>query len=132
MARPTKYRPEMKNEVLSMMQEGASIQEVSAALGICRASLYNWKRQYPEFLDTIKRGESCSQAWWERQGRQNLKNRNFNNHHWFRQMCNRFGWRNYIRRHNSEQHRFALIHKKPMTEKEWIARYSGHNGGPSL
>ena len=132
MARPTKYDPEMMHAVISLMREGASVQEVAAMLGICRSSLYNWKRQYPEFLDTIKRGETYSQAWWERQGRLNLWNPQFNYRHWFRQMCNRFGWRNNIRWRNGEQHRFALIHDRPMTEDEWLVRYSGHNGGPSL
>tara|TARA_R110002167_G_scaffold154644_2_gene348882 strand:- start:272 stop:646 length:375 start_codon:yes stop_codon:yes gene_type:complete len=119
----------MQGEILSMMREGASIKEVSAALGICRASLYNWKRQYPEFLDTIKRGETYSQAWWERQGRENLQNRNFNNHHWFRQMCNRFGWRNEggpvePRRNPSKS---MTGHNRPptdLTAQEWHKRYA--------
>lgn len=94
MARPTKYKPRiMLPKILKIMREGASKTEVAAELDISRETLNEWRKEYPEFSDTIKKGEVLSQAWWERKGRENLENRSFNYAGWYMNMKNRFGWK---------------------------------------
>jgi len=97
--RPTKYKPEMCDIVVELMMEGASKTEVMAELGIWRETFYRWVNEKPEFSDTLKKGQQLSQAWWERNGRINLENKQFNYTGWYMNMKNRFDWsdRNDIR-----------------------------------
>ena len=93
MARPTKYDADkMLSKTLKLMKSGASKTEVAAELGINRDTLYEWCDRHQEFSDTIKRGETLSQAWWEKTGRVNLTNKEFSYTGWYMNMKNRFHW----------------------------------------
>lgn len=93
--RPTKYLPEMCAKVIELMVDGASLVEVAAELGICEKTIHLWKKDnhFPEFSEAVERGVQLSEAWWERQGRVNLENRDFNYTGWYMNMKNRFKWR---------------------------------------
>lgn len=93
--RPTKYNPEKNQEVIDLMSEGASIVEVAAMLDVSRQTIYEWMDVHPAFSDTIKKGFELCQSWWEKQGRKNLQNKDFNYTGWFMNMKNRFynDWR---------------------------------------
>lgn len=89
--RPTKYDPaRMTTVIIKLMKNGASKTEVAAELGINRDTLYDWCDKFSDFSDTIKRGETLSQAWWERAGRTNLTNKEFSYTGWYMNMKNRF------------------------------------------
>ena len=77
------------------MSEGASIVEVAGLLDVTRETVYDWTnpnsdRYNLEFSYTIKKGLAASQIWWERQGRTNLENKDFNYTGWYMNMKNRF------------------------------------------
>jgi len=100
--RPSKYKPEMCEQVIELMKEGASLVEVAAEIGIRRSTLYDWmnresNRYVEEFSDAVNEGVELSQAWWERKGRTNLVNPyqgdTFNATLWYMNMKNRFGWK---------------------------------------
>jgi hypothetical protein len=91
-SRPTKYRPYMCDMAIELMQNGASHREVASRLMISRSTYYRWRRDKDDFHDAIEMGYIYSCAWWERQGRINLCNKNFNYRLWFINMRNRFGW----------------------------------------
>jgi transposase len=90
--RPSKYKPEMCDTVVSMMRKGASKCEVAAALDVDDETLIEWAKKYPEFSATIKRAEQLSSAWWQREGRTSLRDKSFSYVGWYMQMKNRFGW----------------------------------------
>lgn len=90
MARPTKYDPSKNQSVIDLMSEGASIVEVAGLLDVDRQTVYNWMDEHKEFFDTIKKGLDKSQEWWEKQGRKNLQNKDFNYTGWYMNMKNRF------------------------------------------
>jgi len=93
--RPTKYKPEFCDKVIELMAEGASKTEVIAELDISWDTLIDWtnpesERYEKDFSESIKKGSMLSQSWWEKNGRVNLKDREFNYTGWYMNMKNRF------------------------------------------
>ena len=82
----------MCKKIIELMSEGASLCEAAAELGICKDGIDEWKEQIPEFSKALKKGKLLSQVWWEKQGRLNLTNKNFNYTLWYANMKNRYGW----------------------------------------
>lgn len=78
--------------IISFMEEGASLKEIYALLGITKDTHYSLMQNFPEYSDAIKRGKALSEAWWERQGRTNLDNPKFSATLWYMNMKNRFNW----------------------------------------
>lgn len=58
MGRPTKYDPSYPGEAFAQCLTGATDEELAAHFGIAKSTLYEWKNEYPEFSDAIKRGKS--------------------------------------------------------------------------
>lgn len=92
MARPTKYEESMCKVVVDMMTEGASKVEVCAELGICYDTFLDYQEKHAKFSESVKKGDQLSAAWWERQGRLSLKDKEFSYTGWYMNMKNRFGW----------------------------------------
>ncbi len=90
--------PDWYVDVLTLYRAGASDVEIKALLYTWRGSFSNdlwdrWLIDEPEFAETIKMGKLLSEAWWHRNGRTNLQNKDFNFTGWYMNMKNRFGWK---------------------------------------
>lgn len=88
---------EWYNDVLSLYSEGGSDVEVKAMIYGWRDSFSNdlwdrWLKEEPEFSETIKKGRVLSESWWNRNGRESLRDKDFSYTGWYMQMKNRFGW----------------------------------------
>jgi transposase-like protein len=70
--RPTKYDPEMINEIVPFMSQGYSKEALAGHLSISKETLYQWIKEYPDFSDAIKEGVSKSQMFWEQLGMQGI------------------------------------------------------------
>lgn len=81
------------DQVLSEMQEGASLEEIKTLLNISNDLHTRWMKDEEAYSETIKRGIELSKAWWMKQGRTNLENKDFSATLWYMNMKNRFGWK---------------------------------------
>ena len=63
--RPSKYKPQMCDEVLPFMAQGYSTTALAGHLKVSRQTLYDWMDAHPEFLDAVKEGQAASAIWWE-------------------------------------------------------------------
>lgn len=78
--------------MLDMSSDGASIVELAVELGISRDTFYNISEREPRFSDTVKKCKELCEAWWVRNGRTNLNNKDFSYTGWYMNMKNRFNW----------------------------------------
>jgi transposase-like protein len=65
---PTDYHPDFNDLASSMFSKGKTVAAVAAACGVCRDSLYEWAKKWPEFSDTLKKGLEVAQSFWENIG----------------------------------------------------------------
>lgn len=79
--------------ILEEMNQGASLQEIKAHFDISNTLHERWMDEEPEYKETIKRGIELSHAWWQKQGRVHLQNKDFSATLWYMNMKNRFGWK---------------------------------------
>ena len=103
MARPTEkfldqpFPDTWELQILELYSEGASDVEIKALIHSWRGSFSNdlwdrWMKEEPIFSETIKKGKLLCEAWWQRNGRKNLMNKDFSYTGWYMNMKNRFGW----------------------------------------
>ena len=93
---PTVWTTIMKRRVETLFDQGASIAEVCREMGVSRNTFKTWRTsvdsQKSSFRDVVTMGLEASEAWWIRQGRENIDNRSFNNNLWALNMVNRWSW----------------------------------------
>ncbi len=64
--RPTDFKPEMGEEILSLMADGLSLAAAAAVLGVHRQRVYEWMERHPNFADTVKLAQVKRQLFLER------------------------------------------------------------------
>jgi hypothetical protein len=58
MGRPSAYEPEYHNKVAhALARAGLSEDVIASEIGISRATMFNWKKKYPDFLNAIMAGK---------------------------------------------------------------------------
>lgn len=89
--------PDWHSIILSKYKEGYSDVEIKALIWEWRGAFSNdlwdrWMQEEPAFSETIKMGKHLSEAFWHKEGRTSLRDKDFNYTGWYMQMKNRFGW----------------------------------------
>lgn len=59
---PTKYRPEMAAQAYKLSLLGHTDEQLAKFFEVAVATIYNWKNEYPEFLESIKNGKEVADA----------------------------------------------------------------------
>lgn len=63
MARPSKYDPDLHPaQALKLARLGATDDDIASFFEVCRATIYNWRNEHPEFLDALKGGKIMADA----------------------------------------------------------------------
>ena len=60
--RPTDYKEEYNEQVYKFSLLGATDEQIADFFDICTSTLNNWKKIYPQFLASIKRGKLNADA----------------------------------------------------------------------
>jgi transposase-like protein len=63
--RPSYYHPSYCDVVEAAMENGKSFEACAGIIGVMPQTLYNWKREHPEFLEAAARGKAKRLDWWE-------------------------------------------------------------------
>ena len=90
--RPDDYKPEYCQKLIDHMTGGLSIEAFAALIPCSKATIYNWVKIYPEFLNAKKIGEGYSRLFWEKAGIEGMYAPNFSASVWIFNLKNRFGW----------------------------------------
>ena len=90
------WTPIMARRIEGLFDGGGTIVEASRLMGIHRSTFNRWfnstGKEKQNFRETVEIGKEAAEAWWIRQGRENLDTRGFNHGLWLMNMVNRFGW----------------------------------------
>ena len=60
--RPESYRPEYADLAYKFCLLGASDARLAEMFEVCIATIHNWKLQYPDFLDALRKGKEIADA----------------------------------------------------------------------
>ena len=125
MAKKSKYESvwteAMSRRVSNLFDAGGSIAEVSRMMGISRSTFHAWitgtDALKKPFREIVSLGKEASEAWWIRQGRENLDTRGFNHGLWLMNMVNRFGWTS---SHSRKEEKKEVEHKGTVEVKKKV------------
>lgn len=79
-------------EIRDLYAEGASDAEVAAHCNITVKDFYKQMQDIPALAQLVDFGRTLSMAFWEKQARKNIDNKQFNTSLWAFYMKNKFGW----------------------------------------
>lgn len=91
--RPVEYKPEYCQMLIDHMKTGLSYEAFAAVVMCCKKTLYNWEKQYPEFLHAKSIGQNLCRMHWENLAINNAVSTNgksLNASVWIFNMKNRF------------------------------------------
>ena len=60
--RPTSYREEFSEQTYKLCLLGATDKELADFFEVCEKTINTWKKDYPEFLQSLKRGKTLADA----------------------------------------------------------------------
>jgi len=90
--RPTKYKDEYCQEVVEYLARGKSVTQLSAHLQVSKSTIYLWAEQNTKFSDALLRGQELSEAHWETELVDMMRDRDVNAPLVKLYFANRFGW----------------------------------------
>lgn len=102
---PTKYEPLYCQMLIDHMEKGFSYESFAGTIRVCKKTLYNWEKEFEEFLHAKSIAIELCRLHWEKVGidgvyHEAIKtddgmtiNRSINATVWVFNMKNRFGWR---------------------------------------
>jgi DNA-binding XRE family transcriptional regulator len=62
MARPTKFNEEMQRQATKLAEFGHTDKEIAEVLGVTEQTINNWKNDFPEFFESLKKAKDIADA----------------------------------------------------------------------
>jgi len=91
--RPTKYKPQFAKEVEKLAMLGLTDIQLAEYFEISEKSINTWKKQYPEFLQSLKDGRVTADIKVvESLYKQALKGNTIASIYWINNRCRAYGW----------------------------------------
>ena len=59
------YDPAYCDQVIELGNQGKSIEQIAAKLGVSTRVLFDWKDKHPEFLHALDQAKELELDWWE-------------------------------------------------------------------
>lgn len=108
-------------QVLNEYSEGASDVEIKAMFYLWLDTFSNdlwerWMNEEKEFSETVKKGRSLSEAWWQRTGRKNMATKDFSYTGWYMNMKNRFGWSDKVQQETKTESQLNISVSKNLND----------------
>jgi len=72
------FKPEMCDRMIELGRQGASQKMIWSDLGISKSAADTFKKNHPEFADSLDMALVHSQAHWERELLANIENKGYN------------------------------------------------------
>ena len=66
---PIEYTPDLCEEAIALAGIGMTGAELAAHWAISDETMNAWERAHPAFADALQRARTCARAWWQRQPR---------------------------------------------------------------
>ena len=63
--RPSLYDPAYCDQVIELGNQGKSIEQIAAKLGVSTRVIFDWKDKHPEFLHALDQAKELELDWWE-------------------------------------------------------------------
>lgn len=63
--RPSKYTPQIGEDIVALMEQGFSLTAACAAVNVCNRNRHEWIIKHPEFADLIELGKAKRQLYLE-------------------------------------------------------------------
>ena len=57
---PTKYKPEYEHQALVLAEKGFTDKEIAAVFSVTGVTINNWKKQFPQFFNSLKKGKKVA------------------------------------------------------------------------
>jgi hypothetical protein len=59
------YDPALCDQVIELGNQGKSIEQIAAKLGVSTRVLFDWKDRHPEFMHALDQAKELELDWWE-------------------------------------------------------------------
>ena len=80
-------------KVIELANEGALLKEITTQIGVKTHYLHSqFNTRFDEYREVFEEAHDICEAWWTRDGRKNLQNKNYNNSLWKFVMGCKFNW----------------------------------------
>jgi|TARA_Y100000296_G_scaffold58488_1_gene67389 hypothetical protein len=117
----TLWTPIMSRRVEALFDQGGAVVEAARLIGIDRSTFHRWEKTTDKeksgFREIARVGREAAEAWWLRQGRENLENRAFNYGGWMMNMQNRYG---YFTSHGKKEEKKEIEHTGTVEVKKKV------------